>query len=283
MKNYRSLVNVILLVFPFLTFVTIGKIHANNQVTFRIEAKDKYLVGEPIWVDLYVTNNGKEEATIRPLDTWWWEFKVHLVNSKGDTAKYSGYLVEGTPRPGPSIRPEETYYHCFNLSEDFGTWIDEYRPPLLKILKPGSYTLQVSQKGIVSNKIEFKVESPTGDEKKAYSLYLEAARYHLNIQKADELLHKYPRSVYADLACYEMGVSYGMDNDVQTYLKYAKKLISDYPNSGFIQRVLWDTVKNKTQTQQKNELAEIIKNHPDTRAARFAEKLLKEKFGKNNK
>lgn len=283
MKNYKSLVTVILLVVLFVILVTVGKIHANNQVTFRIETKSQYLVGEPVWVDLYVTNNGKEVATIRPLDTWWWEFKVHLVNSKGDTAKYSGYLVEGRPRPGPSITPKETYYHCFNLSEDFGTWIDGHRPPLLKILKPESYTLHVSQMGIVSNKIEFKVESPTGNEKKAYSLYLEAARYHLNVQKADELLHKYPRSLYADLTCYEIGVTYGMDNEGQTYLKYAKKLISDYPNSGFIQRVLWDTIKDKTVTQQKNELEEIIKNHPDTRAAKFAKKLLKEKFEKDQK
>lgn len=252
------------------------------EVTISLE-KDTFFVSEPVWVDLYFTNEGRESVTLNSLDLTWQKLGVHVVNSAGDTLEYSGFIADGVCPPGPTLEASETYYHCIDLSENFGKGAREYLPPSLRYLEEGTYTLQMTHTGVSSNLAEFKVENPKGEEGLACHLVKEASRsgfeyYHTDIQQVIDifqvLVSKYPKSAYADLGHYEIAGLHGLLDQPSETNEHLRSLILDYPNSHFVIKALPALLQQMTKDQNTEFLKEIIKRHPETRASDLAQQSL---------
>jgi tetratricopeptide (TPR) repeat protein len=258
--------------------------YASENLTFEIELeKDTFLSREPVWVDLYFTNEREENATLDCLDLCWQKLRIHVVNSGGDTLEYSGYIADGICPVGPALKPSETYHHSVNLSENFGIGARQYLPPPLRYFEEDAYTLQMTHSGVSSNLIRLKVRFPKGEEKLAYDLVKDASRnafkYYDNeahevIGVFEEIVNKYPKSAYVDLAYYEIAGLYGLLGQPDKTTEYLRELISNSPNSHFVAKALPELLRAMTEKQKPRFLKEIIERQPKTRASDWARKFL---------
>jgi tetratricopeptide (TPR) repeat protein len=283
MNNFKLCLTVILISLFFLIGVVSGESTTNEEVAFEIETKDKYLLREPVWIDLYLTNNCEEDITIRPLDLPWLVLQVLLVNSKGDTLKYRGMHFEHGRLPGGYVvEPNETYHHFVNLLTSFGETTYALEKGLGRFyLEEDTYTLQMNYKGLVSNKIRFKVERPKSNEEEAHELLKEAYYYDLKLENQktidilQRLIDKYPKSVYADLAYYELAGHYGLVGEPERTHGYLKKLILNYPDSHFSLKALPGLIREMKKDEKIGFLKEIIEKQPKTKASHWAKESLK--------
>jgi hypothetical protein len=257
---------------------------AEDNIKFEIRL-DKYTIleREPIWVDMYLINESNESVTLKCLELYWQMLTVYLVNSAGDTVKYSGYVTDGIPPRGPNIRPGETYTYSINLSENFGKGFRDYIPPPLRYLAKDAYTLQMVHNKVFSNKIEFTVTEATGSEKNACDLIKNATRsgfkyYHDDVHQVidifEELLKKYPNSVYADLAQNELAGLYGLVREIGKTTYYLKTLVLTQPNSHFVHKAIPRLLRQMEDPEKKMFLEEVIKKVPDSRASNLAKETL---------
>lgn len=280
-KNHPS---VTLAVICFVLAVATPHPSAADDLRFEIRlTKNTFLLREPIWVDLYFTNEGRESVTLNSLDLTWQNLEVHVANAQGDTLEYSGFIADGVCPPGPTLEASHTYYHYINLSENFGKGAQEYLPPSLRYLEQGTYTLQMRHTGVSSNLAEFKVQAPKGDEGLAFNLVRDASRagfkyYHADAQQVIEIfqgiIDKYPKSVYGGLAHYEIAGLYGLLGQSDRTHEFLRDLILHYPNSHSVIKALPDLLRQMTKDQQIEFLKEIIEKHPETRASDLAQGYL---------
>jgi len=284
MKRYKMytiiIVALIGLVFPF-SGASFGRQNysKNIGVTISLE-KETYLLSEPIWVVVSAKNISKEEIRILPLVLSCMEcLNIILIDSKGDTLYYHGVVHDVTrPPTGYLTEPGETRSNYVNLLEGFGEKLDGFG--IRRFLKPDKYSIVATYDGMVkSNKIEFDVIAPEGDEKKAHALLNEGYDYQIQLkinefdEKLEELVSKYPESAYADLAYYEMTY---WSEDPKDAEKYGKQLISKYPNSRWTRFAFWKMLRGKTRNEQIQLLKHILKKIPaGTRAADWAKGSLK--------
>jgi len=243
--------------------------------TINLE-KQTFLVLEPIWLSVYATNTGDDEARILPLAlTCLSCLDIILVNSKGDTLLYSGTVHDVTAPPtGYPTKPGETRSNYMNLLEGFGEKIDGFG--LRRFLEPETYSIQAVYAGVLkSNELQFKVSTPEGRDSRAYSIIREAYDYHIQFktsefcQKLETLVADYPGAVYGDLAYYEMTYWAPDPKEAQ---KYGRELILNYPNSRFTRFAFWKILRGKTRDEQIGFLDDILGEiPPGTRAAQWAQ------------
>jgi hypothetical protein len=245
--------------------------------TLKLEislSKQVYLEGEPIWLDCWLTNIG--EDTLR---TWglclqcYWGPQVLVIDSKGDTLPYTGPHWEVAWRPGTIpgfiLQPQESDYDCYDLVESF-----HQKPSLysfyLTALDTGEYRVKARYRRAESKEFRFEVKPPEADEAKAYQLLKDALGFlisrndSLEHQSLTELLAKYPSSVYAPKAC--------------RLLFRWEDILDRYPDSGFSENAIRNLTGEKsgmTEEEKKEFLQKIIKKHPETRSAKFAEQMLR--------
>lgn len=289
MKDLRCVKVIISMIGFFLLLPGVRNSCSIANLVFKIELeKDTYPVREAVWVDLYFTNKGDKIITLDCLDLPWQELTVNLVNSKGDTLRYGGYILDGICRAGPSINPTDTYHYSISLSENFGEGAKEHVPFSLRYFDEDSYTLQMIHTGVSSNLLKFKVKAPKGDEKRPCELlkkvtkkpsfyykdyYKESQRIILLLQ---ELIDNYPKSIYADLAYYELAGHYGRIGEPDKSHENLRKLIFNYPNSRFALKALPALLQQMTEDEKTKFLKEIIKNQPKTRASDWGQEFLED-------
>jgi hypothetical protein len=267
----RILLRIILII------VSLENLEAQAQDA-RIEislSKATYFEYEAVWLDVALTNTGKDTIRIMGIGLpSGWGFRLEIKDEKGNILKYTGPEYDYAPGPGYLLNPGDSYYECFNLPECFGELrsLEDFFLPTLKIgnyIAKGEYWLGRDFK-ISSKEIRFEVKSPMGIEKKPYQLLKKAREYRFakehdlkNVLR--ELLVSYPKSVYAELASKEL-----LDREA---------FLDKFPNSGFNQttlRVLTEKMAKEKKAEKKQEfLQKTIKNHPGTRSAKFAQKILR--------
>jgi hypothetical protein len=260
-------------------------VHAEDGLIFEIRLdKQIYVQREPIWVDLYFTNKGDKEISLVCLDLPWQQLIVNLVNSKGDTLKYSGYISDGICRSGPTIKPTETYHYYFNLSENFGEGAKQNIPPPLRYFENGDYTLQMIHSDVTSNLLNFRVKNPSKEDRQAFDLIKRAtqnafAYYDKDNQQSfnafKELTEKYPNSPFADLAYFELGGLCGLAGEPDETQQYFKALIFNFPNSYFSIKAISELLRLIPSDKRIEFLEEIIRNQSKSRTSDWAENTLK--------
>jgi hypothetical protein len=242
----------------------LGQQNNDKSIDFKISLeKEIYILSEPIWVDISAKNINKEEIRILPLVLSCLEcLNISVINSHDDTLHYQGIVHDITSPPtGYTTEPGQTRSNYINLLEGFGEKLDEFG--MRRFLKPDKYSIVAVYDGMIkSNEIEFEVAVPEGSEKKAYTLLKEGYDYHIQLknkefhEKLEELVSKYPKSSYTDLAYYEMTY---WSKDSEDAEKYGKELILKYPNSRFTRLAFWKILRGRNRNQQIQFLKDTIK------------------------
>ena len=284
-KKVLSRYKTLLLLFLFL-ISGIAYALTEGRIEIRIWTnKEDYIVREPILVYYEVKNKGSNLIILSfGLFGEYFEIKDKKGRSYGNM--YLGeYALTDT------LRSKESYKSRTNVS-------DRYR-----VTNAGEYTIfmQTPEEGILpvvrSNVIKVKIQEPTGNEKKALDILVEADRLRwardsegkkdlikkeLGFQKYQELVDKYPNSIYAPLALNSaLGIyKFSPDFDeMQKIIPLCKRLIENYPNSIYFSSAfmslidVYEVLKDRAgATEAMNEL---IQKHPNSKISQEAEKRLK--------
>ena len=245
--------------------------------------KAEYLTREPLSVH-YKIKNVSDKPVIMIFHAMKGYFKIKDKQGREypNTASFSYGFISDTLKPNDSIEGSEgidarygivrsNEYTCYLESPD---WVNT---PLTK-----------------SNEIKIVVKDPKDDEKESLDLYLEAEKlawckdtnrkkWELGFLKYQELVNKYPKSVYAPQSLYGAMLVYLYSSNLEERRKIipvCKRLIEEYPNSyPFIDAFteLVDTYKIlKDKEGAIKTMQELIKKHPNTRISEEAQRRLKE-------
>jgi hypothetical protein len=245
--------------------------------------KDTFLVGEPIWIDIRMRNLGEEAAAVKPLTPASDWFRFVVLDAQNDTLEPQGKEDIEWVGGGPTftVLPDDTLYICRNLLEATGPGTSETFVSGRTYLDPGSYRVSaVYGPGIASNEVRFIVVEPRGDERLALDLWRDGyqSRRQKEIKEAmakwKSLLHNRSESVYAPSACWALATTYDVFAQEPTKAAlYEKKLISDYPNSGFCQYALGAFTRDKDPEEREQILRELEAQYAGTRAGKFARNM----------
>ncbi|MGB2803745.1 MAG: hypothetical protein WBD64_02455, partial [Candidatus Zixiibacteriota bacterium] len=113
----------------------------------------------------------------------------------------------------------------------------------------------------------FEVIEPTGAQREAFGLYVEAYRSRkrkddsLAVQQLNKLITNCPKSVYAEKAYWRVHGD--------------EELLEKCPDSGYHQGHLRTAIDKMSNEEKQRFLQKVIKEHPGTRSARFAEQMLR--------
>jgi tetratricopeptide (TPR) repeat protein len=277
-RNYVKAFLIVGLLFSFgLSDLQVSQ--ASEGLKFRIEAREKFLLWEAVVIQLALTNQSETEIEIKSLHTPYEMLRIYLVNSEGDSLRYRGpFWSYSGEIPGVTVKPGETYEHTLNLLDSYGAKADSLFMRLF--LKPDTYMVQMSYRGTFSNKITFQVVMPEGDGKSAYDLFKEAHDHYIKLghEKAitalEEFIQKYPKSVYAAEAYYEIAQHYDMIEQPEKTKEHLENLILNYPDSYFVRYAFWGLLRPKSEEQKMKYLEKIIQEKPGTGAAKWAKKSL---------
>jgi hypothetical protein len=252
---------------------------APPNLEFRIGLQqDTFLVSQPIWLDLYMTNLGNEKVGVKPLTPASDWLKIIITNSENDTIPYKGevldWLGEG---PTFTVQPKETLYICRNLLEGSGFGVEDNVLWVMgwSSLPEDTYRIKaLYRRYLESNELSFSVVRAGSDQEKALELLKEGFSFHNRDSRDDgnakwlELTRKYPSSVHAPgalrMLCYY---------DDQNSKKHAEKLLSTYPNSGYSGYAISVLLRSKTDEEKSALCQQVARDYQGTRAARFAKNI----------
>ncbi len=254
-KTYQTIIWLI-----FLSVLIFSpSISSGQQLQLNIHLSDtSYFIDQSIWLDVGLTNIIAD--TMRTL-----QFKfpggdvlnIILTNEEGDTLK-PALLFEFLDWSGFILNPKETYYETFDLADIFH-------------ITPGKYEVSARynyrHNRLDTPNINFEVTKPTGAEQQALQLYTEAFKnqnrenYFPSKQLLSKLITSYPKSVYAE--------------KVYSWLNRDTDLLEKCPDSGYHQGYLRTAVNKMSKEEKKKFLEKVIKDHPGTRSAKFAQQMLR--------
>jgi hypothetical protein len=234
-------------------------------------SKKTFLLNEPIWLDVTLTNVSTDTVRILGLCLPCRDgsFDIELEDDHGNVVPYTGRVNIMASRNGWAIHSQEEHYECFDLLEFFrsGQVKGLVNRLFLRFLDPGKYEVRAQYRGgIYSNKIVFEVVEPTGDEKEAYQLLNKAFSFlsdnpDLHRQKLQELIDQFPNSMYVE--------------KVYRELFQPGELLQKFPNSGYCEFSLRNLSGDLDPTEKREFLENVIQDHPETRSAKYAQQMLK--------
>jgi tetratricopeptide (TPR) repeat protein len=244
--------------------------------------KEEYLVKEPVVLHGSLKNN--RDTTI-----YFWADDLYSLTLKDTTGKLyprKVYTKGWGPKPTHSLKPGEVYRFDGDILFTY---------TMYEGLPVGTYfcvmTLrQYLGEGITSDTVRFVVKEPTGYEKSAQKLFIDAERLSWGQKKSDQafvmyqqLIDRYPTSVYVPGALYEAALCYLYSDSKEKKLKSVaiyRKLVENYPDFLSLDHyfgsiyVIYLTMKDKEGAIKT--MKELIEKHPDTKISEEAEKRLKQ-------
>lgn len=283
MRSCLLCLGTFLLTFCALAATDSGLPLSDEELMLKVHCRDEYLLREPVWVDVWLTNAGAGVTKVMPLNLRWQVLQVILLNSEGDTLKYQGPVYGYSGIPQRNLGAGASHHYFLNLLDCFGEYTYGLEKGLGRFsLNPDAYTLQMRYKARLSNKVTFTVEEPTAQEKKAHDLLKDAYYYDLKldnqrvIELLEELLLTYPKSRYAALAYFELAGHYGLVGQPEKTHRLLRDLVFHWPNSHFVLKALPGLLRQMPENEKPAFLREVLKKQPETRASELAQKVLDE-------
>lgn len=248
-----------------------------QQISCRLSIEeDTFLVGEKVMFELDITNTSMTTYDVYyPLLQNQEIFRLEVFDATGKSYSYKGFrLSEGKPekrtlRAGEVLEIENSvsgwYGDRDSLNQFFG------------IFRPGRYTVRAiyrpfkEQDSITFSVIRFTVNSPNGDEMKAFEVWsqifyiIPGTEYAKQIELLKRLVDGYETSAYRPGAFQHLIFAYVMSGDMANAKRYLFKLLNDYPNSVFA----WEGVLRYAWKMGKEErialYEELSHQYPGTR------------------
>ncbi len=236
--------------------------------------KEKYLVSEPLWAMVTVENTTKDKVFATSINPMYGNLHFHIVSSSGDSLK--GWCFRGMIGGYPTLDPGQRDVYFVDLVGSICTYGVEHGQALHQRRVPeGKYTLQAELRlypdpkwqkerfQVYSDKVNFMVQKPSGEEKKAYDLLKEK-----KAEKLWKLIEQFPNSVYRDAAL-------ELVSTFDYHPEEAMEFIDKYPNSGYVASVIFAvTPKTGKASARKKFFEDIIKKYPNTKASMYVENKL---------
>jgi tetratricopeptide (TPR) repeat protein len=257
-----------------------------NPPELKVELKlfkKQYLLREPIWVRVQVTNIDDKEGDF------------YFMTSDRLTIKDSSGKVYpcniSVNYMGPvTIRPHQTLENEFEVLCSYGLPEHRFAKGWWWYLPPNKYTIYYElsyrlKKAVRSSVYTFEVLEPKGNELKAMDLLVDSfnllgeKKKKEALEKLDNLIHQFPNSVYAPFAWLRKISVYRIYiEDSNTALNTCNELIEKYPYSReaiAAVEVISAIYQNKRDKKGFiNAMNDLIKKYPDTDISREAEKQL---------
>jgi hypothetical protein len=236
---------------------------------------DTLLVAEPIWVDVTMENHSDKRADRWCVGQHPMNERFELRTLDGERLPYTGVHVSSTRRL--YLEPGGERVMTYDLLEHFGQGL--FVPP--KHIPPGIYEVRLVCGGLcqgVSDTIV--VVEPTGGEMAAYELFaLGRSRFHARavdaaIEALEEVISLHPDSRYCGISLKKVIDSLTIIGRKDEALAQTRRLLAQYPNSGFsiyaLNILLYNT---RSKAEGMAFLDSTIAAHPGTRAEVFAKQL----------
>jgi len=232
--------------------------------------KEEYLVKEPVILHGSLKNN--RDTTI-----YFWADDLYSLTVKDRTGRVypKKMFTRGwSPEPTHSLKAGEIYQFYEDILFTYSIY---------EGLPVGTYfcfmTLhQYLGDKIASDTVQFVVKEPTGFEKEAQRLFIKAQKLGWSTGKSDqafaayqELIKKYPNSVYVPGAVYGAALCYLYSDSSEKKKKSVAmyvNLIENYPDFLSVGRYflpiysIYLSMEDKTGAIKT--IKELIKKHPDT-------------------
>jgi hypothetical protein len=277
--RFRKRILVCFLALFLLSNISFAQKGDKIRLTISLD-KEVYLTREPIWLNMTAVNISDTVQEIYALMPEASHIEIILKDSNGNQLPYYGMWFDYTSGSGPRtmVKPDTAFRitGSYNLLDGFGERINALPR---HFLKPNKYTVKALYRGrVYSNTLEFTVEAPQGDEEKACELLAEGINHPFMsdrselVAKLKELVTKYPKSVYVDIAYHEMLF---LDQDKERAKENAKELISNYPNSWMVYDALMLLVRGEEREKRRLVLQEWMDRFPGTKTEESAKQILK--------
>jgi tetratricopeptide (TPR) repeat protein len=282
-SKFRILASVSILMMLFSYAIHVSYAATHLMQTKICTEKDVYLTREPIIVNYEVKNVANKTIRLNFLAMGMY-FNIKDQDGKGYENKLNVSIGFAYP---DSLNPGESYEGSENITDRYA------------VINSGEYTcfLDSPSPEAKSNILTIKVKSPTGYEKKALDMFLEAEKLkwarnddsmkdlkkaELGFLKYQELVDRYPNSIYAALSLDRaMGVyKYSITlEERRKIIPVCKRLIENYPNSLYFSSAFMSLVDVYEVLKDKHgairTMNELIKKHPNTKISEWAEHWLK--------
>ncbi len=260
--------------------------------------KESYVLHEPIWLDMTLTNLTSDTMRTTALSALHeFDKAVDLRNSDGTAVEYTGHIPLVAYGPGILFEAGGQRYGCWNLQLKYGLRPGNSEYSVIGFRFPtmprGTYTVQVELEGLVSNELSFTIVEPSGAEREAL-LQIENASAmstqdtDMASQTFDDVVDRFPGSAFAE-KCYYLSRYYSPE--IQAAIQrntfdervIHREMLQKYPNSGRSIGWVRSAVKGLEDSEKLAFLDSLSERNRGTRAAKFANqmrnRLLKQKEG----
>lgn len=253
----------------------------DNKLVIK-SIKSNYLEGEPVWIEHLFTGNRNKKIDFRPLIDPNYDLEFNIINTRGDTLKYLGGVIYVIPSKysGDSIWGCDNLLSYYGVPENFpdSRFLGRFYLPADSYSVQALLNIQIESTPhiVLSNKINFTISRPSGEDSISYSKWLEIQnsskfdKVFTNLEnKINDFTEIYPNSVYLDMVRH-MLLSYSFIevNQSEYIKKISMKEIERNPNNYYnyyylssLQGVLnnkitFSTMLNKYKNIYKNTLLE---------------------------
>ncbi len=251
-------------------------------------SKNQYVLREPIWLDVTLTNVGvdtqRTDGLIFPNHQ---RFMIELKDASGHTMGHTGLRYEIAPHPGYlTIEPGQADYKSFNILPLFAFSESSFLlHSTVPFIPTGLYTVQVYFEGTASAILNFSVIVPTGQAREALDLIEQARGYWAKDnrstagQKLKEAVERFPDGPYAELCCrlsLEFAPEAWPDGMQGTCDKTSRPrdLLEKYPNSGNSGGWIEDITRDMDLQAKSAFLDSLAEAHPNSRSAKYVKVAL---------
>lgn len=255
----------ILFIFFFSTAVSVYEESLESKWKIEISlSKKSYMLREPIWLDVTLTNTSLDTAR-----TWGLsppvqaDLIIGVTDLTGNVIPYTGPVIDLVRGEGWVLNLNEQFYDAFNLLELFAS---DRSLIVFGLLPVGSYLVKANYGGVNSKELKFNVVQPSEQEKEVYEKLIETFKiaqregFDKTEPNLTRIARTYQESVYAEVAF----------RDRLAWNEFLEK----FPNSGYCKFALLDRTRVKDSTETQKYLKSVISKRPNSRAARFAEQML---------
>jgi hypothetical protein len=202
--------------------------------------KSTYLLDEPIWIDILLINHGEDSVDVQLLtpESGLEIFRFIVVDERMDTIPYSGMIIEFVQAGGPTFRlaPGDTAYYVFNLIKAYKWSPRSTRHNEILVQGRIEVTAQFWT-GYRSNTLYIEIVEPQGTEAEAHQLLMSTVGRRPDSTKVgplQEIVNRFPNSVYIETAMYEMNSEYCADViGLENVHRYGLMLFKKFPGSGY--------------------------------------------------
>jgi len=273
----------------------------SNKIDLQINLnKYEFIVAEPIWLSIYVSNNTEYDIIMN------FDYITRKIKIEDSNGKFWKRNLEGNLVDYKNFKPGQNMQYDYELKSWFGKHDSSLH---INYFPPGDYQIQVVLKqnlfkdtdrfspkkkdGILieahSNKINFTVHSPKGENIIALQYFDQGVKYlltdefkpQLALTYFDTIINYYQNNIYREEAMMMAGLVYrysNIDSLFNISINRYERLLHEYPNSLYYKQALGKIINRTRSKNDKSTIVKILKKvaleHPNTKAGNKAQEYL---------